>query len=92
MQDKKQEQKYKFITHDITLVIARHLVNNNPDMTFCFVSGAGSDSTEKGTVMWDRIKGKTENAIKRWPFKDTYMFRPGFIKHVNGVESKTKLD
>jgi hypothetical protein len=62
----------------------------NPNMTFVFVSGAGTDSTGQGRVMWARVKGKTENALLRLPFKAAYMFRPGIIQPLHGVTSKTK--
>ena len=63
----------------------------SPDLTFCFVSGAGSDSSEQGSVMWARVKGKAENAILGMGFKAAYVFRPGFILPMKGVRSKTKL-
>jgi hypothetical protein len=59
-------------------------------MTFCYVSGSGTDSTEKGRLMWARIKGKTENDLFRLPFKDSYMFRPGFIKPLKGQKNAYK--
>jgi hypothetical protein len=58
-------------------------------MTFVYVSGAGTDSSERGRSMWARVKGKTENALLRLPFKGAYMFRPGIIEPVHGVKSKT---
>ena len=60
-------------------------------MTFVFVSGSGTDSSEKGNVMWARVKGKAENAILNAPFKASYMFRPGLIQPIHGVKSKTPL-
>jgi hypothetical protein len=67
------------------------MVSANPTMTFCYVSGAGTDSTERGRVMWARVKGQTENAILRLPFKAAYMFRPGLIIPLKGVRSKTRV-
>ena len=63
----------------------------NPDIIFCYVSGAGTDSSEKGRIMWARVKGKTENALLALPFKKAYMFRPGFIQPMKGVRSRTRL-
>ncbi len=60
-------------------------------MTFIYVSGTGTDSTEKGRVMWARVKGETENALLKLPFKAAYMFRPGFIQPLHGIVSKTRL-
>jgi uncharacterized protein YbjT (DUF2867 family) len=82
-------QDYSHITYDLTMAAARTLVRLNPAMTFIYVSGAGTDSTEKGRVMWARVKGKTENALLRLPFKAAYMFRPGVIQPLHGIQSKT---
>lgn len=84
------EAQYTSITHDLTLAAAQMLVRLNPQMTFVFVSGSGTDSTEKGRVMWARVKGRTENALQRLPFKAVYSFRPGFIQPLHGARSKTK--
>lgn len=83
------EADYTRITYDLTLAAAQTLVKVNPQMTFCFVSGQGTDSTEKGSTMWARVKGKTENALQSLPFKAVYCFRPGFIQPMKGVKSKT---
>jgi uncharacterized protein YbjT (DUF2867 family) len=83
------EADYTRITHDIAIAAAQTLVRLNPQMTFIFVSGAGADSTEHVRVMWARIKGKTENALRRLPFKSTYVFRPGIIQPLRGIQSKT---
>lgn len=83
------EADYTRITHDIAVAAAQTLVRVNPQMTFVFVSGAGADSTEHGRVMWARIKGKTENALRRLPFKAVYVFRPGIIQPLHGIQSKT---
>jgi uncharacterized protein YbjT (DUF2867 family) len=84
------EQEYHHLTYDLTIAAAQPLARLNPGMTFIYVSGAGTDSTESGRTMWARVKGKTENALLRLPFKAAYMFRPGFIQPLHGVISKTK--
>jgi uncharacterized protein YbjT (DUF2867 family) len=76
----KNEVEYSHLTYDLTMSAARTLVKENPAMVFCYISGAGTDSTENGKSMWARVKGKTENDLMRLGFKDTYAFRPGFIK------------
>jgi len=83
------EESYSRAIYDMTMAAAQTLVRPNPAMTFIYVSGAGTDSTEKGRTMWARVKGKTENALLRLPFKAAYMFRPGFIQPLHGVQSKT---
>lgn len=83
------EEDYRRVTYDITLAAARTLVRLNPDMTFVYVTGASTDSTEQGRVMWARVKGKTENDLLRLPFKAVYMFRPGAIQPLHGIKSKT---
>jgi uncharacterized protein YbjT (DUF2867 family) len=87
----KTEEQYSRVTYDITMAVARPLARLNPGMTFVYVSGAGTDSSERGRVMWARVKGKTENALLRLPFKAAYMFRPGVIQPMHGVQSKTPL-
>ena len=84
------ENDYAHITYDITIAAAEALVRLNPKMTFIYVSGAGTDTSEKGRMMWARVKGKTENALLRMPFA-AYMFRPGFIEPAHGERSRTKL-
>jgi uncharacterized protein YbjT (DUF2867 family) len=86
-----KEQEYQRVTYDITLAVAQTLVNLNSGMTFIYVSGSGTNSTEQGRIMWARVKGKTENALLRLPFKATYMFRPAYIQPMHGIASKTKL-
>ena len=83
------EADYTRITYDITLAAANALVRLNPQMTFVFVSGAGTDSTERGRLMWARVKGRTENALLRMPFKAAYAFRPGVVQPLHGVRSRT---
>ncbi len=85
------EEKYHRLTYELTMASAETLVAVNPDLTFCYVSGQGTDSTEDGRFMWARVKGKTENHLLRLPFKAAFMFRPGFIQPVKGVRSKTRL-
>jgi hypothetical protein len=83
------EANYRRVTYDITLAAAQTLAKANPAMTFIYVSGLGTDSTEKGRTMWARVKGQTENALLRLPFKAAYMFRPGYIQPLHGIKSKT---
>jgi uncharacterized protein YbjT (DUF2867 family) len=83
------EPQYESLTYTLTLAAAETLSRLNPAMTFVYVSGAGTDSSEKGRVMWARVKGKTENAILRLPFKAAYMFRPAGIQPMHGERSKT---
>ena len=85
------EADYRRVTYDLTLAVARTLSKLNPSMTFIYVSGAGTDSTEHGRIMWARVKGETENALLRLPFKAAYMFRPGIIQPLHGIRSKTRL-
>ncbi len=86
-----KEADYKRFTYDLTLGFAKVVLFLNPDMTFCYVSGAGTDSSEKGKSMWARVKGKTENDLLSLGFKATYMFRPGYIHPMRGIKSKTPL-
>jgi uncharacterized protein YbjT (DUF2867 family) len=84
-----KEDAYERVTYALTLAAATTLCRLNPQMTFIYVSGAGTDSSEHGKTMWARVKGKTENALLRLPFKASYMFRPGVIQPTHGVRSKT---
>jgi uncharacterized protein YbjT (DUF2867 family) len=86
-----KEEDYRRVTYDFTMAAARVLARLNPGMTFVYVSGTGTDSSERGRTMWARVKGKTENDLLRLPFKAAYMFRPGAIIPLHGVKSKTKL-
>ncbi len=86
-----KEDAYRRMTYDLTLGFAREVLPGNPEMTFTYVSGAGTDSTEQGRMMWARVKGKTENDLLALGFKDAYMFRPGFIQPMRGIRSKTPL-
>jgi uncharacterized protein YbjT (DUF2867 family) len=80
------KEVYKRTTYDLTLNVGQLLAKQNPDMTFCYVSGAGTDSSEQGRVGWARVKGATENALMRL-FPKSYMFRPGFMKPVDGQKN-----
>lgn len=86
-----KEDKYKKITYDYTLALANVLFEKNPEMTFNYVSGVGTDSTENGRIMWARVKGKTENDILKLGFKHAFMFRPNAIIPLRGIKSKTKV-
>jgi len=83
-------EEYERITYGITLAAAETLARLNPQMTFVYVSGAGTDSSERGRSAWARVKGRTENALLRLPFKATYMFRPGLIEPLHGIQSRTR--
>ncbi|WP_319500109.1 NAD-dependent epimerase/dehydratase family protein [uncultured Draconibacterium sp.] len=85
-----KENDFKKVTYDYTLSLARELVPLNPEMTITYVSGEGTDSSEKGRVMWARVKGKTENELIKLGFKQAFMFRPGFIIPLRGIKSRTK--
>jgi len=85
------EEQYHRLTYELTLQAAETLARLNPDMTFCYVSGTGTDSTESGRSMWARVKGKTENQLLRLPFKAVYLFRPGYIQPLKGIRSKTRV-
>src|SRR5579872_3096087 len=84
------EEKYRRITYDLTIAAAQTLARLNPSMTFIYISGAGTDSTERGRTMWARVKGQTENALLSMPFRAAYMFRPGVIVPLHGIKSKTR--
>lgn len=83
------EQDYTRLTYDLTLAAAGTLARLNPQMTFVYVSGAGTDSSEHGRLMWARVKGRTENDLRRLPFTAVYLFRPGIIQPLHGVRSRT---
>jgi len=85
------EQKYRRVTYDFTMSAAQTLARLNPNMTFIYVSGAGTDSSERGRIMWARVKGLTENALLQLPCKAQYMFRPAYIQPLHGIRAKTKL-
>jgi uncharacterized protein YbjT (DUF2867 family) len=83
------EERYRHLTYDITLAAARTLARLNSQMVFVYVTGRGTDSSEKGSLMWARVKGKTENDLLKLPFKAAYMFRPAGIQPLHGIRSKT---
>lgn len=85
------EAAYQRVTLDLTLAVATALSRLNPAMTFGYISGAGADPSEKGRIMWARVKGRTENALLRLPFKAVYLFRPGAIRPLHGIRSRTPL-
>ena len=86
-----READYRRVTRDLTLAVAEALVRRSPRMTFVYVSGAGTDATEQGRAMWARVKGETENALRRVGFARVYLFRPGFIQPLHGIRSRTPL-
>lgn len=85
------EADYFKVTHTLTMHVATTLSLQNAGMTFCYVSGAGTDSSEKGRSMWARVKGKTENDVMRLPFRRVFAFRPGFIKAIPGLRHTHKF-
>jgi uncharacterized protein YbjT (DUF2867 family) len=85
------EAEYRVVTYDLTMDVARTLAKLNPEMTFIYISGMGADSSARGRVMWARVRGETENALLQLRFKAAYVFRPGYIQPLHGIQSKTKL-
>jgi uncharacterized protein YbjT (DUF2867 family) len=85
-----RELQYTQLTYDLTTKVAQFLATVDPGMTFVYVSGAGTDSTEHGRSMWARVKGRTENALLRLPFRAAYMFRPGIIRPLHGIRSNAR--
>lgn len=85
-----KEKEYHHLTYDLTMHMATILADQNPGMTFCYVSGSGTDSSEHGKLMWARVKGQTENDLMRLPFKAAYMFRPGFMRPTKGLKHTLK--
>jgi len=83
----KDEAEYTKVTYTLTMHVASTLSKLNPDMTFCYVSGARTDGTEKGKSMWARVKGKTENDLVKLPFKQVYNFRPGYMHPTPGLKN-----
>jgi uncharacterized protein YbjT (DUF2867 family) len=82
-----KEPKYYRLTYTLTMHVAQTLSNLNPGMTVCYISGAGTDSTEKGRIMWARVKGKTENDLAKLPFKKVYNFRPAVLQSAKGLKN-----
>jgi uncharacterized protein YbjT (DUF2867 family) len=85
-----KEPEYSKATYELTVNFAKTVATLNAGMTFCYVSGAGTDSTETGKSMWARVKGKTENALMKLPFKKAYAFRPGFMQATPGQKNTLK--
>jgi uncharacterized protein YbjT (DUF2867 family) len=83
------EERYRHLTYDITLAAANTLVKLNPEMTFIYVTGTGTDASERGKRMWARVKGKTENDLLKLPFKAAYMLRPAAVQPMHGARSRT---
>jgi hypothetical protein len=75
-----KEDEYRHLTYDLTMNFAKAVSGKNPEMTFCYISGKSTDSSEQGKLMWARVKGKTENDLMKLPFKKAFAFRPGFIR------------
>ena len=86
-----RETEYSHVTFDLTLHVATTLARLNPAMAFCYVSGSGTDSTERGKIMWARVKGRTENALLKLPFRGAYMFRPGYMRPTPGMKNTLKM-
>jgi len=86
----KTPEAYFQITYDLTIGFAKAFLQANPKSFFCYVSGAGTDSTERGKVRWARVKGKTENELLKMPFVSSFMFRPGFINPTPGLKNTYK--
>ena len=85
----KSEKEYTHVTYSLTVILAATLQRLNPDLTFVYVSGMGTDSSERGRSMWARVKGKTENAVLNMGFRDAYAFRPGMVLPEQGIQSRT---
>ncbi len=85
-----KEEDYFRITYTMTIKFAEVLNRLNPGMVFEYISGSGTDSTEKGRLMWARVKGKTENDLLNMPFRAVYNFRPGFLKPTKGLKNTLK--
>lgn len=82
-----KEDEFYRLTYTLTLNFAQKLSSVNPNMAFCYISGSGTDSTEKGKTMWARVKGKTENDLIKLPFKAVYNFRPGYMHPTEGLKN-----
>ena len=85
------EAAYRRVTYDLTIAVAQMLGAQNPVLCFVYVSGSGTDSTEHGRTMWARVKGATENALLKMPFRSAFMFRLGFMQPLDGIRSRTRL-
>ena len=82
-----KKEEYERMTYELTIGFAKALAKSSPQSTFCYVSGAGTDSTEKGRLHWARVKGKTENELQRLGFRQTFLFRPGILKPTKGSKN-----
>lgn len=85
------EADYTRITFDLTLNFARTFLEQNSNSVFCYISGTGTDTTEKSRMMWANVKGRTENALLDMKFKNAYMFRPGYVHPLDGIKPKAPL-
>ncbi len=85
------EEAYRLVTHDYTIAAARACLEANPAIAFLYISGAAADSSEQGRIMWARVKGQTENDLLKMLFRRVHLFRPGFIRPLHGIQSRTKL-
>jgi len=85
------EEQYRHLTYDLTMALARTLAKLNPDITLCYVSGMGTDSSEQGRIMWARVKGRTENDLQGLPVRQAYLFRPAFIQPTSGLKNTYKV-
>lgn len=83
------EAEYTRLSYELPMSVAKMLITTSPQLTFCFISGAGTDSSGKGRTMWARVKGRTENELQQVGFKAVYCFRPGYIQPMDGIVSKT---
>lgn len=84
------EDEYAWLTYTLTMHMATLLSAQNPQMTFCYISGSGTDSSERGRIMWARVKGRTENSLLKLPFKKVYLFRPAVITPTRGLKNTLK--
>ena len=84
------EEQYTRVNYDLTVGVAKTLLRTSPNVTFIYVSGAGTDSSERGRTMWARVKGRTENTLLSLPFRAAYMFRPGAVIPLHGIRSSTR--
>lgn len=87
----KKEEVFYHLTYALTLHVAETLAKQNGNLTFCYVSGAGTDSSENGRLMWARVKGKTENDLMKLPFAQVYNFRPGLIEPGKNMKNTIKM-
>lgn len=87
----KKEPEYTKLTYDTTIAFAQALIAVNSNMVFTYVSGAKTDSSEKSKMMWARVKGKTENDLKKLSFKAEYNFRPGVMLPFEGQKNWKRI-